>query len=80
MNRTQRKEEIKSILWQAMPLPAETDPSFYETLLAQLGVSTPQDMAILSSIISDEIMRAHREEVSSVALDAFLDWLMGKRL
>ena len=76
---SRRKLERADAFRQVAPLPAETELEAYEALLAQIGVSTNQDMNILISFMNDIIMAARREERPATPLETFLDWLRYKQ-
>ena len=75
----QRKQEIADAFRLAAPLPPQADDSIYESVLAQTGAVTRQDMMILISSLQDLIMAARREEKPTGPLESFLEWLRHKQ-
>ena len=71
----ERKHEIGMAFRKCQHLPGEADAKAYETLLAQMGISSRRDISILVSVVQDVTMMARREERPTVPLDTFGDWL-----
>jgi len=51
-----------------------------EMALVKIGITTPQDLEILISVVQDAIMKAQREGLAVDQLVAFRAWLLEKRL
>ena len=52
----------------------------YKMALVKIGITTPQDLEILISVVQDAIMKARREGLAAEQLVAFRTWLLEKRL
>ena len=79
-DRGRRKEEITQAFWRMEPSRARDKQKAYEMALVKIGITTPQDLEILISVVQDAIMRARREGLTAERLVAFRAWLLKKRL
>jgi hypothetical protein len=79
-DRGRRKEEITQAFWRMEPSRARDKQKAYEMALVKIGITTPQDLEILISVVQDAIMRARREGLTAEQLVAFWAWLLEKRL
>jgi len=79
-DRGRRKEEITQAFWRMEPSRARDKQKAYEMALVKIGITTPQDLEILISVVQDAIMRARREGLTAEQLVAFRAWLLEKRL
>lgn len=62
------------------PSRARDKQKDYEMALVKIGITTPQDLEILISVVQDAIMKARREGLEAEQLVAFRTWLLEKRL
>ena len=79
-DRGRRKEEIARAFWCLKPSAEKNREVAYKKALSLIGIATPRDLEILMSVLQDAIMKANREGLPTVQLEAFRDWLFGKRL
>jgi len=79
-DRGRRKEEITQAFWRMEPSMAGDKQKACEMALVKIGITTPQDLEILISVVQDAIMKAQREGLAVDQLVAFRAWLLEKRL
>jgi len=79
-DRGRRKEEITQAFWRMEPSRARDKQKACEMALVKIGITTPQDLEILISVVQDAIMKAQREGLAVDQLVAFRAWLLEKRL